>query len=99
LLGDLGHILKASNLGATVQTDWIEASHPQALEFALAGGDDYELLFTAPVSQRPAVQAAAQTSGCKATRIGQITTELGLRVVDAAQLSVSPSWASFDHFA
>lgn len=99
LLGDLGHILKASNLGATVQTDWIEASHPQALEFALAGGDDYELLFTAPPSQREAVQAAAQTSGCKATRIGQVTTELGLRVVDAAQLLIRPTGASFDHFA
>ena len=99
LLGDLGHILTMSNVGATVQTDWIDDSHPQAVEFALAGGDDYELLLTAPPSQRDAVQAAAIASGCLVTCIGQVTTELGLQVLNAARQPLAQTFASFDHFA
>jgi thiamine-monophosphate kinase len=98
LLGDLEHILKLSNVGATVQTNWIERTHPQAVEFALAGGDDYELLLTAPPSQREAVQAAAQASNTRITCIGQVTAELGLRVLDAAGQPLSQTFASFDHF-
>jgi thiamine-monophosphate kinase len=49
----------------------------------LAGGDDYELLFTAPVARRAAVAAAAQASGTPVTRIGRIEAEPGLRLVDA----------------
>jgi thiamine-monophosphate kinase len=98
LLGDLGHILKLSNVGATVQTDWIDDSHPQAVEFALAGGDDYELLLTAPQDQRDAVQAAAKASNTRITCIGQVTTELGLRVVNATGQPLSQTFASFDHF-
>ncbi len=99
LLGDLGHILKASHVGATVQTNWIESSHPQAIEFALAGGDDYELLFTAPPSQRDAVVAAAIASHCRVTCIGQVTHGQSLRVLDATGLPLGQSFASFDHFA
>jgi thiamine-monophosphate kinase len=99
LLGDLGHILKMSNVGATVQTDWIDDSHPQAVEFALAGGDDYELLLTAPQDQRDAVQAAAKASNTRITCIGQVTAELGLRVLDAARQPLAQTFASFDHFA
>jgi thiamine-monophosphate kinase len=98
LLGDLEHILKLSNVGATVQTNWIERTHPQAVEFALAGGDDYELLLTAPQDQRDAVQAAAQASNTRITCIGQVTAELGLRVLDAAGQPLSQTFASFDHF-
>jgi thiamine-monophosphate kinase len=98
LLGDLGHILKLSNVGATVQTNWIERTHPQAVEFALAGGDDYELLLTAPQDQRDAVQAAAQASNTRITCIGQVTAELGLQVLDATGQPLSQTFASFDHF-
>lgn len=94
LLGDLGHTLKASNVGANVQTDWIEGSQ----EFALAGGDDYELLFTAPPSHRDALQAISSKVATRVTCIGQVTRELGLRVLDATGLSIGKSFASFDHF-
>jgi thiamine-monophosphate kinase len=99
LLGDLGHILKMSNLGATVRTDWIDDAREDSIEFALAGGDDYELLFTAPPNQRDAVQAAAKASGCRVTCIGQVNRELGLHVLDEAGLPLGKSFASFDHFA
>ena len=94
LLGDLGHILKASNVGASVQTDWIKGS----LEFALAGGDDYELLFTAPPSQRNALQALSDKAGACAIRIGTIEADRGLRLFDAAGLALQNTFTSFDHF-
>jgi thiamine-monophosphate kinase len=118
LLGDLGHVLKASNCGATIDTsiaiellaachpsgnahaaDRLQLSHAQRLGYVLAGGDDYELLFTAPSTLRAAVQAAAQTSGTPVTRIGRIEAEPGLRLVDAHGKPVSGRFASFDHFA
>ncbi len=95
LLGDLGHILKASNVGASVQTAWIKGS----LDFALAGGDDYELLFTAPQDKRDALQAIASKTSTKVTYIGQVSRELGLRVLDEAGLPIGKSFSSFDHFS
>jgi thiamine-monophosphate kinase len=95
LLGDLGHILKASSVGANVQTDWIKGT----LEFALAGGDDYELLFTAPSSQRNALQALSDKASTRVTCIGQVSRELGLRVLDEAGLPIGTSFSSFDHFS
>jgi thiamine-monophosphate kinase len=114
LLGDLGHILKASACGATIDTslaiDLIavhaffetaegQAGRAQQLALVLAGGDDYELLFTAPESARSAVQAAAQASATPVTRIGRTETQAGLRLVDAQGQPVSGQFASFDHFA
>ena len=114
LLGDLGHILKASGVGAcvdaTVATNLLAASAQQAgatadfdaqtlMRCALAGGDDYELVFTAPPAQQAAVQAAAQASGTRATRIGRVEPAPGLRVVDGQGQPVAQHFASFDHFA
>lgn len=102
LLGDLGHVLVRSQVGAVVEVDAIPrsatlAALPRALqlECVLAGGDDYELLFTAPPSRRAEVQALA----AGVTRIGRITPETGLRVMDAAGAAVATPWRGFDHFA
>ena len=70
---DLGAFLKASGVGATVHGAWLLDSaavsadlramgEALSLEFALAGGDDYELVFTAPAAHRQAVAAAAQAT-------------------------------------
>ncbi len=118
LLGDLGHILKQSGVGATLDTHiaiTLVASYTyykgagsqfsteimpdQWLGWALAGGDDYELLFTAPVAARARVANAAQTSQTRVTRIGQIEPELGLRLVDGKGQAVPNTYTSFDHFA
>ena len=118
LLGDLGHILKQSGVGATVDTEIAinliasyiyytgargqfntEISTNQWLGWALAGGDDYELLFTAPPSARPAIEAAALTSQTPVTRIGRIDKERGLRLVDGQGRAVPNRYTSFDHFA
>ncbi len=71
----------------------------QRLALVLAGGDDYELLFTAPPSARTAVQVAAQASATPVHRIGCIEAAPGLRLIDAQGQPVSGRFASFDHFA
>jgi thiamine-monophosphate kinase len=109
LLGDLGHVLQQSKVGARIDVDTAYgllatsnvAGLPseRQLEFVLAGGDDYELAFTAPPAQRSAVEAAAKESGTVVTRIGQIESEPGLRLFDAAGQRVTRAYGSFDHFA
>jgi thiamine-monophosphate kinase len=106
LTGDLGHILDASGVGADLQVDALPltaalATLPDAerLTCLLAGGDDYELLFTAPVSARAAVREAAQASGTAVRRIGAISSAPGLRLLDAFDEAVAFRATSFDHFA
>ena len=117
LLGDLGHILVQSGVGATVHIDdaikLIASKHHKTTVgglfssdmathqwriWALAGGDDYELLFTAPADARALVNAAAHTSQTPVTRIGTINAEHGLRLVDGQGHPVANTFASFDHF-
>ena len=118
LLGDLGHVLKQSGVGAVVHTDVVlrrlacfDALAPSFAEaetaltparllgWTLAGGDDYELLFTAATAQRAQVAQAAQRAQTPVTRIGQIEAERGLRLVDENGLLLPNTFASFDHFA
>lgn len=109
LLADLGHILERSAVGATVHTACLPAlppaygaAHPlpaQLLRHALAGGDDYELVFTAPPAQARAVQAAAQASHTPVTRIGHIDAQPGLRLLDGQGQAVTGEFGGFDHFA
>jgi len=114
LLGDLQHILKASGVGATLDTslalellaarqhaDWMPDLIPveKQLECVLSGGDDYELAFTAPLSARDAVLAASHLSATPVTRIGRIELEPGLRLLDAQGQCLREQFASFDHFA
>jgi len=105
LLGDLKHILKRSHVGATLQADALPRSAllqglPLDLQrkFGLAGGDDYELLFTAPESARANVQAAARHADVAVTRIGRIDTVPGLRLLDAQGEVLRDAYGSFDHF-
>ena len=69
-----------------------------ALALALAGGDDYELAFTAPAAARQAVAAASQGSATRVTRIGQITAARGLKLRDARGRETDNPFTSFDHF-
>lgn len=105
LLGDLAHILNRSSVGATIEVDAVPrssvlSSQPLALqrECTLAGGDDYELLFTAPPSHAADVQAAAREAGVPVTRIGRIDRSRALTLVDAQGRSVAHTFGSFDHF-
>lgn len=107
LLADLGHILERSHVGAEICFDALPA-HP-ALErllaedwgraCLLAGGDDYELCFTAPRAQRNEIAAIADKLGLKLTRIGGITADAQLRLLDAAGQPMATGKSGYDHFA
>ena len=102
LVGDLGHILQASGVGASLDTNAaleLMAADGKKLEYVLAGGDDYELAFTAAPSTRQAVAAAAAQSGTAVTRIGKIQQQPGLELVDGRGQPVPGNFRSFDHFA
>ena len=113
LLGDLGHVLRASGVGAAIDTsvaiDLIAAgrcgspaaglfSVEKQLELVLAGGDDYELAFTAPASAADQVRAAGAASGTPVTCIGKVVAGSGVQLRDAAGAAVGGRFASFDHF-
>jgi len=105
LVGDLAHVMRQSGVGATIDVDALPRSAvlaaqpmPLQLECLLAGGDDYELLFTAPPSRREAVLEAAQTAGVAVTRCGAIEAGEALRVVDGTGHPVTLAVRGFDHF-
>jgi thiamine-monophosphate kinase len=105
LLGDLAHVLQRSGVSALVDADAVprsEALRTQTLawqrECTLAGGDDYELLFTAAPQRAEQVQLAASQSGVAATRIGRIEAGSGVRLVDGRGRAIDQRFASFDHF-
>ena len=107
LAGDLRHVLALSRVGATLDaavmpTLLASREHftpDRQLDFVMAGGDDYELLFTAPAFARDAVDNAAQVSATRVTRIGRIDAEPGLRLIGADGRPVAREFMSWDHFA
>lgn len=105
LAGDLGHVLQRSQVGAALNVDALPISpvlarQPVALQraFALSGGDDYELLFTAPPDAAAQVQAAAASAGVGVRCIGRTEAQPGLRLHDGRGHPVPLALRSFDHF-
>ena len=106
LLGDLGHILARSRVGAVLhwtalpQSEAVRrAPEPLRRRCVLAGGDDYELLFTAPAARRGEVAAAAERARTPATRVGAITEGRDLIVLDEGGRRMDTPFSAYDHFA
>ena len=86
LIADLGHICAASDCGAIIDVEQLPLSAelltlfpPQTAQaYALGGGDDYELCFTAAVAKAQAVEAALEASGVSARRIGELVSGTGV---------------------
>ena len=110
LLADLGHILQASKpsdsiFGAQIDLERIpciaylkqDLQNPQIQQAILAGGDDYELCFTAPKSKRAAIQMLSNQLGLPLTLIGETQANSGIKVMhNDQQLALSNK--GFDHF-
>ncbi|MEY6431802.1 thiamine-phosphate kinase [Thioalkalicoccus limnaeus] len=106
LAADLGHILEASGVGASVELAALPLSPDVAEALAngagwdlpLAAGDDYELCFTAPAAHSGRIEAVALEARCPLTRIGCVTSEPGLRASqpDGALWPIARS--GYDHF-
>jgi thiamine-monophosphate kinase len=105
LLADLGHILKASNCGATIDLEKIpcidflknDLENPQFQEFLLAGGDDYELCFTAPPSQREIIKLLSKQLNLPITCIASTSVDIGLQACYKNN-HLSLLKQGFDHF-
>lgn len=106
LVSDLGHILKRSEVGAIVDVTALPLSDAMrasvdtdtALGYALTGGEDYELLFTVPESQRGALEIALAHAGVSFARIGQISTGNKLRLNKDGE-PYNPTNFGFEHFS
>ncbi len=103
LLADMGHICKASGVGARIEVKNIPL-HPAliavfddgALDMALCGGEDYELLFTAP---EDIIKKAAGKISCPITIIGEITENSGkIDLIDASGKPYRTSGSGWQHF-
>jgi thiamine-monophosphate kinase len=110
LVGDLGHVLDASGVGATLHLAAIPRStaidrrlnapeRALALECLLAGGDDYELCFTVPEARADGIDALARALALPLTRIGAIERRVGLAVIDENGAALPSLPTAFDHFA
>ena len=110
LIADLGHICERSAVAAEIELERVPRSavlrrhvgEPAAQVALLAGGDDYELCFTAPRARRAAVERAANRSGVKLARIGRITRGDGgrqrVRVLGRDNRPVRLKRGGFEHF-
>jgi thiamine-monophosphate kinase len=106
LAGDLGRLVAASGVGAVVRAPELPlsralfalAGEARARDFALGGGDDYELLFTVPPAARAALAQLSAGAGAPACHcIGEIVSGRGVRVVgEKGDLALPRGW---DHFA
>lgn len=106
LLADLGHLLKASGKSACIALADIPCSkvlknylpHPAAINCLLAGGDDYELCFTAPKIKRHCIEQLANEFAVPLTRIGEIQAGNGLIIKDADGNVMTWETRGYDHF-
>ena len=106
LAADLGHLLEASGVGATLDVDRLPLSEPgvrfggrqRQWQNALNGGDDYELCFTLPRSRLHQLDALASRLGVALTRVGTVQQEPGLRLVRSDNSPVPLESTGYRHF-
>ena len=113
LLGDLRHLLRASHVGAVIDVSALPisaslAQQPETIRWqcAAAGGDDYELCFTASPEKRAQIEALSQKLSLPLTRIGFVSESAAAAIdlLDGQGQAIAASVAvnllrSFDHFA
>jgi len=108
LAADLGHVLRASGVGAELELGRLPTSRTLAEHFAdddarwrlqLSGGDDYELCFTASPADAFAIEQALAACELNATVVGRITAEPGLRLLQPDGSAFEADAHGFEHFS
>jgi thiamine-monophosphate kinase len=107
LIADLGHICETSCVAAVVELASLPLSsaakvitdeEPGVRMAMAAGGDDYELLFTAPADSTKAIDDLSWVLGLPITRIGRIEPGEGVRLVDAEGRTIPVGQSGYRHF-
>jgi thiamine-monophosphate kinase len=108
LLSDLGHITGKSAIGARLYLDKIPLSREYSEHFgsevheryslALGGGEDYELLFTAPAHRKCEIEMLFRKFGTPVSEIGEITAIPGIRLLSPEGEAVHGIATGYDHF-
>ena len=102
LIADLTHILEASKVGANItlknipMNPWIKKN--QLFDIGLSGGDDYQLLFTAPKKNRNKITLVSKRPSVKLARIGSIKKDKGLNITDHKGGLYKPKQRGYEHF-
>jgi len=109
LLADLGHILEQSNVGATLELKNIPHStfaefpidlHDETFrKMVLAGGDDYELCFTAPAEKHVEIVKIVEMTTLQLSCIGHVTSNTGLVLHGLDNEILNMKETGFDHFS
>lgn len=106
LVADLGHVMHQSGCGADIEVSRLPLSSAlraavgvdTAREFALAGGDDYELALCIPPASWAAAEALARQLDVPLTAIGRVTAGRGVRCLDGQGRDVAPMTRGYRHF-
>ncbi|MGE0357351.1 MAG: thiamine-phosphate kinase [Burkholderiales bacterium] len=106
LLADLDHVCTLSKVGATVEAERLPVSAigarhidtPAGLTAVVAGGDVYELCFTAPATARDSIEDLTEVLGVPLTRIGEIRKGRGVSLLGADGKPIAVDGRGFDHF-
>jgi thiamine-monophosphate kinase len=106
LLADLTHICRLSGVGATVELNAVPVSsigakhiHSDAGRTAIvAGGDDYELCFTAHPNSRESIEDLTSMLGIPLTRVGQVKRGKGVSLLGPDGKAVKIDGRGYDHF-
>ena len=108
LLADLGHILRESHKGAEVWTEAISLSatfikearrlRRSPLSLALSGGEDYELLFTAPSRREKVLKRIAKQCCVPLAKVGMIRPRGGMKILNSQGRPIRVQYKGFRHF-
>lgn len=107
IVADLGHICTSSALGAEIETARLPlsaaaaaavAAAPELMTKVLTGGDDYEILFTAPADRLPLIAALGQSIGLPLTVIGHMAAGQGVRVLGPGGMELPLAKTGYRHF-
>jgi thiamine-monophosphate kinase len=106
LLGDLGKLTASSGVGAVIDLERLPldgvqaqgAGRQSALQCVLHGGDDYELLFTAPADAAERLARIAEAGACPLHRIGSVVAGAGVTCLREGR-PVAMAGRGYDHFA
>jgi thiamine-monophosphate kinase len=105
LASDLGHVCRASRVGALIDPEklpfapaLLRLAKDERLALALGGGEDYELLFTIPPGRVRGLEESARGRSLAVTNIGRITRGRGIRLAGASRPSSAVFAGGFDHF-